>query len=86
MQALEAQLKKWGSPAEKGKGKKRLVLSWVSGSPARTAAVMAITDCETFVHLYQRPAGKRLIYPVANANFPYQVANGLLRAGGQATS
>ena len=74
MQALEAQLQDMGlAPAEKGKGKN----VWSSLGyliACQDSAVMAIHDCD--IVTYTNDLLARLIYPVANANFPYQVAKG----------
>ncbi len=74
MLALGAQLKDMGlAPAEQGKGKN----VWSSLGyliACQDSAVMAIHDCD--IVTYTNDLLARLIYPVANANFPYQVAKG----------
>ncbi|QLL42299.1 glycosyl transferase [Sulfitobacter pontiacus] len=74
MLALGAQLKDMGlAPAEQGKGKN----VWSSLGyliACQDSAVMAIHDCD--IVTYANDLLARLIYPVANANFPYQVAKG----------
>jgi glucosyl-3-phosphoglycerate synthase len=72
--ALDARLAAMGlAPSEQGKGKN--VWSSIGYLLAcEDSAVMAIHDCDIVTYTNELLA--RLIYPVANANFPYQVAKG----------
>ena len=81
MQALEARLQEKGlAPKEKGKGKN----VWSSLGylmSCADSAVMAIHDCDILT--YDKGMLARLVYPVANPTFPYQVAKGYYaRIGG----
>lgn len=81
MLALEAQLAEMGlAPSEQGKGKN----VWTAIGyliACEDSAVMAIHDCDIVTYTNELLA--RLIYPVANANFPYQVAKGYYARVGQ---
>lgn len=74
MQALEARLQAMGlAPSEQGKGKN----VWTSIGymlSCQDSDVMAIHDCDILTYTNELLA--RLIYPVANPTFPYQVAKG----------
>lgn len=74
MLALGDRLAELGlAPAEQGKGKN----VWSSLGyliACEDSAVMAIHDCDIVTYTNELLA--RLIYPVANASFPYQVAKG----------
>lgn len=74
MLELGARLEQMGlAPAEKGKGKN----VWSSMGyliACADSAVMALHDCDILT--YDREMLARLVYPVANPNFPYQVAKG----------
>jgi len=81
MQALEARLQEKGlAPKEKGKGKN----VWSSLGylmSCADSAVMAIHDCDILT--YDKGMLARLVYPVTNPTFPYQVAKGYYaRIGG----
>lgn len=81
MLALEQQLADMGlAPSEQGKGKN----VWTAIGyliACEDSAVMAIHDCDIVTYTNELLA--RLIYPVANANFPYQVAKGYYARVGQ---
>jgi len=72
--ALGARLEEMGlAPSEAGKGKN----VWTSLGyliSCGDSAVMAIHDCDIIT--YSRDMLARLVYPVANPAFPYQVAKG----------
>ncbi len=74
MQAMEARLQAMGlAPSEQGKGKN----VWTSIGymlSCQDSDVMAIHDCDILTYTNELLA--RLIYPVANPTFPYQVAKG----------
>ncbi len=74
MLALGERLDKIGlAPAEQGKGKNVWSsLGYLIG--CADSSVMAIHDCDILTYTNEMLA--RLIYPVANPNFPYQVAKG----------
>jgi len=74
MQALEARLDAIGlAPAENGKGKNVWTsMGYLIG--CQDSAVMAIHDCD--ITTYTNELLARLVYPVANPGFPYQVAKG----------
>jgi glucosyl-3-phosphoglycerate synthase len=74
MLALGARLAAMGlAPAEKGKGKNVWsALGYLIG--CADSAVMAIHDCDILT--YDRDMLARLVYPVANPNFPYQLSKG----------
>lgn len=81
MTALGQRLQDLGlAPAEKGKGKN----VWSSLGyliACADSAVMAIHDCDILT--YDREMLARLVYPMANPAFPYQVAKGFYpRIGG----
>ncbi|MBR9864886.1 MAG: glycosyl transferase [Rhodobacteraceae bacterium] len=81
MLALGERLKELGlAPSEQGKGKN----VWSSLGyliSCSDSAVMAIHDCDILT--YDREMLARLVYPVANPSFPYQVAKGYYaRIGG----
>jgi len=81
MLALGAELDTMGlAPAEPGKGKN----VWTAMGyliACEDSAVMAIHDCD--IVTYTNDLLARLIYPVANPNFPYQLAKGYYaRVGG----
>lgn len=68
------------APAEQGKGKN----VWTAIGylmACEDSAVMAIHDCD--IVTYTNDLLARLIYPVANPNFPYQVAKGYYARVGQ---
>ncbi len=69
------------APAEKGKGKNVWTsLGYLIG--CADSAVMAIHDCDILT--YDKELLARLVYPVVNPTFPYQVAKGYYpRIGGQ---
>ena len=78
---LGARLEAMGlAPAEQGKGKN----VWSSLGfliACADSAVMAIHDCDILT--YENDMLARLVYPVTNPNFPYQVAKGYYpRIGG----
>ncbi|MFY0679562.1 MAG: glycosyl transferase [Thalassovita sp.] len=81
MLELGARLEKLGlAPAEQGKGKN--VWSALGYLMAcEDSSVMAIHDCDIVTYTNELLA--RLIYPVANPNFPYQVAKGFYARIGQ---
>lgn len=81
MLELERRLEKLGlAPAEQGKGKN--VWSSIGYLIAcADSAVMAIHDCD--IVTYNNEMLARLIYPVANPNFPYQVSKGFYARIGQ---
>lgn len=74
MMSLGARLEELGlAPNEPGKGKN----VWSSLGylmSCADSAVMAIHDCDILT--YDKEMLARLVYPVANPNFPYQVAKG----------
>ncbi|WP_342077785.1 glycosyl transferase [Yoonia sp. SS1-5] len=81
MKTLEARLVDMGlAPSEQGKGKNVWSsLGYLIG--CQDSAVMAIHDCDILTYTNEMLA--RLIYPVANPTFPYQVAKGYYaRIGG----
>lgn len=81
MLALGARLETMGlAPTEKGKGKNVWAsLGYLIG--CADSAVMAIHDCDILT--YEKDMLARLVYPVVNPNFPYQVAKGYYpRIGG----
>ncbi|MFT6225567.1 MAG: glucosyl-3-phosphoglycerate synthase [Paracoccaceae bacterium] len=81
MQALGVRLETLGlAPAEQGKGKN----VWTAMGylmACEDSAVMAIHDCDIVTYTNEMLA--RLVYPVANPNFPYQVAKGFYARIGQ---
>ncbi|WP_171101989.1 glycosyl transferase [Ruegeria sp. HKCCD7255] len=82
MLALGERLKKMGlAPSEQGKGKNVWsCLGYLIG--CADSSVMAIHDCDILT--YDKELLARLVYPVANPSFPYQVAKGYYpRIGGQ---
>ena len=74
MKAIDARLEKLGlAPKEPGKGKN--VWSCIGYLLAKAdSSVVAIHDCD--IVTYERGMLARMLYPVANPNFPYQVAKG----------
>jgi glucosyl-3-phosphoglycerate synthase len=81
MLALGARLETMGlAPSEKGKGKNVWAsLGYLLG--CADSDVMAIHDCDILT--YEKDMLARLVYPVVNPNFPYQVAKGYYpRIGG----
>ncbi len=81
MLALGARLEAMGlAPSEKGKGKNVWAsLGYLLG--CADSDVMAIHDCDILT--YEKDMLARLVYPVVNPNFPYQVAKGYYpRIGG----
>ncbi|WP_227269383.1 glycosyltransferase family protein [Roseobacter weihaiensis] len=74
MLELGARLDAMGlAPAEQGKGKNVWSsMGYLIG--CADSAVMAIHDCDILT--YDNEMLSRLVYPVANPNFPYQVAKG----------
>jgi len=74
MRALDARLEAMGlGPAAPGKGKNVWTcLGYVMA--CQDSAVVAIHDCDILT--YSREMLDRLVYPVANPNFPYQLAKG----------
>jgi len=74
MKTLGARLDKMGlAPSEQGKGKN--VWSSIGYLIAcQDSAVVAVHDCDILTYTNEMLA--RLIYPVANPTFPYQVAKG----------
>ncbi|MGH1423394.1 MAG: glycosyl transferase [Pseudooceanicola sp.] len=74
MLAIQSRLQEHGlAPSEPGKGKN--VWSCLGFLIAcADSAVAAIHDCD--IVTYDREMLARLVYPVANPNFPYQVAKG----------
>ncbi|MDF1671109.1 MAG: glycosyl transferase [Roseovarius sp.] len=81
MRALGAKLVEMDlAPSEPGKGKN--VWSAIGYLIAcEDSAVMAIHDCDILT--YSNELLARLIYPVANVNFPYQLAKGYYARVGQ---
>ena len=82
MIALDNRLEEMGlAPAEQGKGKNVWTsIGYLIG--CQDSAVMAIHDCDILTYTNELLA--RLIYPVANPTFPYQVAKGYYaRIGGE---
>jgi len=82
MKELEARLARMGlAPTEAGKGKNVWTsMGYLIG--CQDSAVMAIHDCDILTYTNELLA--RLIYPVANPTFPYQVAKGYYaRVGGE---
>ncbi|MEB8385623.1 glycosyl transferase [Rhodobacteraceae bacterium KMM 6894] len=81
MKALEKKLVAMGlAPSEPGKGKN----VWTSIGyliSCQDSAVMAIHDCDILTYTNEMLA--RLVYPVANVNFPYQLAKGYYARVGQ---
>jgi glucosyl-3-phosphoglycerate synthase len=81
MTALAEQLVAMGlAPSEPGKGKN----VWTSIGyliSCQDSAVMAIHDCDILTYTNEMLA--RLVYPVANGNFPYQLAKGYYARVGQ---
>ena len=81
MLELEDRLSKMGlAPAEQGKGKN----VWTSIGymlSCQDSDVMAIHDCDILTYTNEMLA--RLIYPVANPTFPYQVSKGYYARIGQ---
>ena len=81
MLALEARLDAMGlAPSEPGKGKN----VWSSLGyliACADSSVMAIHDCDIVTYTNEMLA--RLIYPVANPTFPYQVSKGFYARVGQ---
>lgn len=81
MLALEKRLEALGlAPEEPGKGKN----VWCSIGyliACEDSSVMAIHDCD--IVTYSNEMLARLIYPVANPNFPYQVSKGFYARIGQ---
>ncbi|MEC9310736.1 MAG: glycosyl transferase [Pseudomonadota bacterium] len=81
MKALGARLEAMGlAPTEQGKGKN----VWSSLGylmSCEDSSVMAIHDCDILTYTNELLA--RLVYPVANPNFPYQVAKGFYARVGQ---
>ena len=74
MLALNSRLEHMGlAPSEQGKGKNVWsAMGYLIG--CQDSAVMAIHDCDILTYTNELLA--RLIYPVANPTFPYQVAKG----------
>ncbi|MBM2324006.1 MULTISPECIES: glycosyl transferase [Marivita] len=74
MLALNKRLEDMGlAPAEQGKGKNVWTsIGYLIG--CQDSSVMAIHDCDILTYTNELLA--RLIYPVANPTFPYQVAKG----------
>ncbi|UWR25860.1 glycosyl transferase [Sulfitobacter sp. S223] len=82
MKELETRLAGMGlAPTEAGKGKNVWTsMGYLIG--CQDSAVMAIHDCDILTYTNELLA--RLIYPVANPTFPYQVAKGYYaRVGGE---
>jgi len=81
MKALGEKLVAMGlAPSEPGKGKN----VWTSIGyliSCQDSAVMAIHDCDILTYTNEMLA--RLVYPVANVNFPYQLAKGYYARVGQ---
>ncbi|MDQ2094617.1 glycosyl transferase [Rhodalgimonas zhirmunskyi] len=74
MKALQTRLDEQGlAPKEAGKGKNVWTCIGYLLACADTA-VMAIHDCD--IVTYKREMLDRLLYPVANPNFPYQLSKG----------
>jgi glucosyl-3-phosphoglycerate synthase len=74
MKEIEARLEKLGlAPSEPGKGKN--VWGCIGFLLAcADSTVVAIHDCD--IVTYEKDMLSRLVYPVCNPNFPYQVAKG----------
>lgn len=74
MQEMQARLERLGlAPQEPGKGKNVWsCIGYLIG--CADSAVMAIHDCDILT--YENEMLARLVYPVANPTFPYQVAKG----------
>jgi glucosyl-3-phosphoglycerate synthase len=74
MQEMQARLERLGlAPQEPGKGKNVWsCIGYLIG--CADSAVMAIHDCDILT--YDNEMLARLVYPVANPTFPYQVAKG----------
>ena len=74
MKQMEARLEALGlGPVEQGKGKNVWTsIGYLIG--CQDSAVMAIHDCDILTYTQEMLA--RLIYPVANPTFPYQMAKG----------
>ncbi len=74
MLALDTRLEQMGlAPTEQGKGKNVWTsIGYLIG--CQDSSVMAIHDCDILTYTNEMLA--RLIYPVANPTFPYQVAKG----------
>lgn len=74
MKKMEERLASLGlGPAEQGKGKNVWTsIGYLIG--CQDSAVMAIHDCDILTYTHEMLA--RLIYPVANPTFPYQMAKG----------
>ena len=74
MQALDRKLEELGlGPHEQGKGKN----VWTSIGyliACADTSIMALHDCDILT--YQRDLLARLLYPVANPSFPYQLSKG----------
>ncbi|PUB11522.1 glycosyl transferase [Yoonia sediminilitoris] len=81
MLALDARLQEMGlAPAEQGKGKNVwFAMGYLMA--CEDSAVMAIHDCDIMTYTNELLA--RLVYPVANPSFPYQVAKGYYARIGQ---
>jgi len=81
MLALGAKLDAMGlAPAEQGKGKNVwTALGYLMS--CEDSSVMAIHDCDIVTYTNELLA--RLVYPVANPNFPYQLAKGYYARIGQ---
>ncbi len=81
MKALNKRLEDMGlAPAEQGKGKNVWTsIGYLIG--CQDSSVMAIHDCDILTYTNELLA--RLIYPVANPTFPYQVAKGYYARIGQ---
>lgn len=81
MVALNARLQDMGlAPTEQGKGKNVWSsIGYLIG--CHDSSVMAIHDCDILTYTNEMLA--RLIYPVANPTFPYQVAKGYYARIGQ---
>ncbi len=81
MQALETRLEQMGlGPAEQGKGKNVwTAMGYLIG--CQDSAVMAIHDCDILT--YSNELLARLVYPVANPTFPFQLAKGYYARIGQ---
>ena len=81
MKAIEARLTTLGlAPSEPGKGKN--VWGCIGFLLAcADSEVVAIHDCD--ITTYDRDMLARLVYPVVNPNFPYQVAKGYYARVGQ---
>jgi glucosyl-3-phosphoglycerate synthase len=81
MQAMDARLAELGlGPTEQGKGKNLWTCMGYLISCADTA-VMALHDCDIIT--YQRDLLDRLVYPVVNPNFRYQLSKGYYPRIGQ---